>query len=90
MAKGFQDVKADVEALKAAFSKGLAEVNKDVAAQGAEIARLKDLVANGTVSQADWDGLSSGIEDITAKLNALDPVADTPAPPVEPPLPPTV
>lgn len=66
-----------IAAAESALDAAIARVQSDVTDQGAEIARLKELVANGSATQEDLDRLDV----LTQKLNALDPVKPDVLPP---------
>jgi uncharacterized protein YPO0396 len=61
-------LRADVDALKTETAAALERVAVDVQA-------LKDQIAEGSgVTQADIDGIASGIEGVIASIKGLDPI----------------
>jgi uncharacterized protein YoxC len=67
-------LRADVDTLKTETADALTRVAEDVKALQDQIA------AGGGVTQADIDGLATGIEDVIASIKGLDPIPPGPLP----------
>lgn len=83
MAK-IEEVQAAQAAADEALSAALARVKEDIDGQAAEIQALKDqIAAGGTVTEAQLDPILERAQSFKAKLDALDPVPNSPAGPAE-------